>query len=74
MFMIVYRLDALLRVQSGNNAEVASVRWDNEREEKFSELWQQYPCLFDISSEDYQDPVKKDKRRDIVEALYQPGE
>lgn len=31
------------------------------------------PAYLTFSSEDYHDPVKKDKWREIVEALYQPG-
>ncbi len=44
-------------------------------EESFVELWQQYACLYDVSSRDYHDRIKKDKCwRSIAEALHQSGE
>ncbi|ROI15086.1 hypothetical protein DPX16_15527 [Anabarilius grahami] len=51
-----------------------AARWNYEMEEKFVELWQQYSCLYDVSSRDYHDRLKKEKCwRTIAEALQQPG-
>ncbi|KAI7802736.1 uncharacterized protein LOC130562529 isoform X2 [Triplophysa rosa] len=48
-------------------------RWDRVVEEKFVELWQQYSCLYDISSRDYHDKEIKDESwRTIAEAVQQP--
>lgn len=40
----------------------AAVRWTSETEERFVEQWQQYPCLFDVSSREYHDQLKKRPR------------
>lgn len=41
----------------------AAVRWTSETEERFVEQWQQYPCLFDVSSREYHDQLKKTQER-----------
>ncbi|XP_076862889.1 uncharacterized protein LOC143514949 [Brachyhypopomus gauderio] len=49
------------------------VRWTSVLEDKFVELWQQYPCLFDIASREYHDRVRKERSwRDIAEAIQLP--
>ncbi|KAK0137743.1 hypothetical protein N1851_026047 [Merluccius polli] len=36
-------------------------RWTHEAETRFVEMWQQYPVLYDVTSKDYHDRVKKEK-------------
>ena len=38
------------------------------------EMWQQRPCIFDVSSKDFHDRVKRDKAwREIADTLDLPG-
>ncbi|KAK0137739.1 hypothetical protein N1851_026071 [Merluccius polli] len=36
-------------------------KWTHEAETRFVEMWQQYPVLYDVTSKDYHDRVKKEK-------------
>ncbi|XP_077052052.1 uncharacterized protein LOC143747045 [Siphateles boraxobius] len=50
-----------------------ATRWSYEMEERFVELWQQYSCLYDVSSREYHDRIQKEKCwRTIAETLQQP--
>jgi len=52
-----------------------STIWDSNKEESLVELWQQKPCLFDVSASCYHDRTKKDEAwKEIAEELQLPGE
>ncbi|XP_058486397.1 trichohyalin-like [Solea solea] len=49
--------------------------WSEEAEEGFVVLWQQHPCLFDVSSSHFHNKDQKEKAwRDIADCLQQPVE
>ena len=49
-------------------------KWSNTMETTLVEMWQQRPCIFDVSSKDFHDRVKRDKAwREIADTLDLPG-
>ncbi|XP_030237135.1 uncharacterized protein LOC115561314 [Gadus morhua] len=48
-------------------------KWSNTMETTLVEMWQQRPCIFDVSSKDFHDRVKRDKAwREIADTLDLP--
>ncbi|MGH0115060.1 UNVERIFIED_CONTAM: hypothetical protein FKN15_074579 [Acipenser sinensis] len=48
--------------------------WSLETEERMMEMWQEHPCLFDISDTSYHDRLLKEQReKEIALQLQVPG-
>jgi len=48
--------------------KMANVEWTDALVYKLIELYEQFPCLYDISSEDYRNKIKKRRHEEEISA------